>query len=261
MEDGLNVIIGLCVLFVVAFFMSHILRVLMTLSALVILALIVIVYLPSNPQELTQKKSTSPPASTIPVPEQQLKPDSEPPIVIDQSLSDEDIEIIRGSNGERIVRKKQQSIIAPPQGDSPQKVNIDQGVSRPRPRPRVAPSPEPPAAPRSRTSYKATTGCVVKEYLHDHHIVVVNFYSEEANAINRVNKLKTLGFSSAYHIYLPCYKTRIADDRQLYVVVLGRPYQSLSSANIKLGVYRQEAAKQGIDLTKSSKVLKVDRKD
>ncbi len=65
-----------------------------------------------------------------------------------------------------------------------------------------------------------------------YYVVVESFFSEESNAINRVAKLKEIGFSRAGYFFAPCYNTRVK--KELFIVTISRPCRSKDSIDRKL---------------------------
>ena len=104
-------------------------------------------------------------------------------------------------------------------------------------------------------------GCKIRSDILNCYVLMENVVQVESNAAARVEALKKHGFANAFYIYLPCYQTRIADDRQLFAVIMERPCRSLASIHQLKSACIARADQHRFKLKFKDKTLKIEPKE
>ena len=103
--------------------------------------------------------------------------------------------------------------------------------------------------------------CNINLNLIDQYLIVDVFVQQEENARGRVEKLRNNGFSEAFYVYLPCYKSRIPDNKMLFAVIIGQPCKSLTAIQKMNDTCKKRAVENQFELKYKYKILKLEAKD
>ena len=124
------------------------------------------------------------------------------------------------------------------------------------------PTPSPPmASPEEPYFENISIDCDINQKLIGHYIVIDVFVKQEENAANRIKELKENGFPEAFYVYLPCFNSRIPDEKGLFAIVIGQPCKLLSATQEMEASCKQRALKNNIELIYNEKILRLEAKN